>query len=257
VARYRQLRNDRIIGVRSRPARELTTLTTFPDPPDIPSRPAVYGQDSDDIALAVTEVKDELGWPDPAVYADTGADDQPRTELARLVAAIAAGEHDGVFVGHPLLLGDDLDQIEAFDRLCREHGVLLQLRWFSALTDTRALFDVVHDAMEFTVTEDHLRLLQRGYVWWDETEFGAPQIDPKRPYGNSDVLDDIAEILDVPEDDWRAGEEGNPTVDAEWRFLRIHVETAIALQIALVTGEFRAGRYVRDDEYDDRSWRPA
>jgi hypothetical protein len=52
-----------------------------------------------------------------------------------------------------------------------------------------------------------------------------------------------------------AGAALNPSVEAEWRFLRLHVETAIALQIALATGEFRTGRYVRDDEWDDRLWR--
>ena len=35
--------------------------------------------------------------------------------------------------------------------------------------------------------------------------------------------------------------------EAEWRFLRLHVETAVVLQIALATGEFRPGRYVRED----------
>jgi hypothetical protein len=32
-------------------------------------------------------------------------------------------------------------------------------------------------------------------VGWHNCEAGAPQIDPKRPYGNSDVEHDIAEIL--------------------------------------------------------------
>ncbi len=30
---------------------------------------------------------------------------------------------------------------------------------------------------------------------WDNAEFGAPAVDPKRPYGNSDVIGDIASIL--------------------------------------------------------------
>lgn len=94
-------------------------------------------------------------------------------------------------------------------------------------------------------------------MFWDNTEFGAPSIDPKRPYGNSHVFGDIAEILGVPESEWTAGEEMDPSVDAEWRFLRLHVETAVALQIALFTGQFRTGRYVRDGEYDTRSWRRA
>ena len=73
---------------------------------------------------------------------------------------------------------------------------------------------MVRNATRFTVTDEHLRLLRRAYVSWDETEFGAPEIDCKRPYGNSDML---------------------------------HAETAVALQIALSTGEFRNGRYTRED----------
>lgn len=235
-------------------------VTLFLDPPAIPDRPAVYiwdraatTTDDIDVTTDIGEVRDELGWPEPVVYVDVGPAGEPRSRLAALGEAIRAGQHDGVFAAHPLVLGD-LTQIEAFDRLCRARGVVLRFRWFHQATDTRALFDVVKAAREFTVTADHLRLLRRAYVWWDETEFGAPMIDAKRPYGNSNVFGDIAEILDVPESEW-ADEELNPSLDAEWRFLRLHVETAIALQIALVTGEFRTGRYVRDDEYDDRSWR--
>jgi hypothetical protein len=49
--------------------------------------------------------------------------------------------------------------------------------------------------MEFTLTENHLKLLQKMWVGWSTCEFGAPEIDPKRPYGNSDVIGDIHEIL--------------------------------------------------------------
>lgn len=41
-----------------------------------------------------------------------------------------------------------------------------------------------------------------------------------------------------------------PPPELEWRFLRLHVETAIALQIGLATGEFRAGRYARGNGQD-------
>ena len=57
----------------------------------------------------------------------------------------------------------------------------------------------------FTVTEPHMKLLGRMYIGYNGwTEFGAPEVDPKRPYGNSDVYDDIAEILglEVGEDQW-------------------------------------------------------
>jgi hypothetical protein len=36
-----------------------------------------------------------------------------------------------------------------------------------------------------------------------------------------------------------------PEPEVEDRYLRLHVETAIALQIVLATGEFRAGHYTR------------
>ena len=141
----------------------------------------------------------------------------------------------------------DLDQVEAFVRHCRLHGVRVYSRWGEEVaTSPRMQFDVVRNATRFTVTDEHLRLLRRAYVSWDETEFGAPEIDCKRPYGNSDVLGDIAEILEIPDSEW-ADEEMDPLPDYGQRFLRLHVETAVALQIALSTGEFRAGSYTRED----------
>jgi hypothetical protein len=35
--------------------------------------------------------------------------------------------------------------------------------------------------------------------------------------------------------------------EAEDRYLRLHVQAAIALKIALATGEFRPGRYTRPE----------
>ena len=156
----------------------------------------------------------------------------------------------------PAQISHDLAQIETFDRLCRQHGVRLRFRWCQEVTDTRALFDVIRYVRDFTVTDEHLRLLRRAYITWDGTEFGAPQIDPKRPYGNSNVYGDIAEILGLVDGEWQDElEEDWPPPELEWRFLRLHVETAIALQIALATGEFRTGRYVRNDEWDSGRWK--
>lgn len=223
------------------------------------SSPALYvrGRESAPVRrdFLIARAQEEPGWPEPVVYADAGEYDEPRPALAALAEAIAAGRHDGVFAASPSRLGNDLDQVQAFDRLCRQHGVPLRFSWYREVTDTRGLFDIVQMATDFTVTEDHLRLLRRSYVSWDDAEFGAPEIHARRPYGHSTVLRDIAEILEVPESEWSQGDQV-PTFDAEWRFLRLHVETAIALQIALLTGEFRTGRYVRDDEYEHRSWRP-
>jgi hypothetical protein len=235
------------------------------DEAPIPARPAVYVRDPyamslDDvdatfISSSVSEVMGELGWPEPVVYTDAGPADRPGSGLAALVDAISADQVDGVFAARPSQFGD-LAQIEALDLLSRQHGVILRFRWHHRITSTRALFDAVETTTEFTVTDDHLRLLRRASVHWHEAEFGAPSIDPKHPYGNSNVFGDIAEILGIPEID-RADGDLNLSVEDEWRFLRLHVETAVALQIALETGEFRPGHYVRGQEWDDRMWRRA
>ena len=48
---------------------------------------------------------------------------------------------------------------------------------------------------KFTVTKNHIKLLQSFYIGWNDCEFGAPSIDPKRPFGNSNVYRDMADIL--------------------------------------------------------------
>ena len=72
------------------------------------------------------------------------------------------------------------------------------------MIDTLRLFDSLDQATEFTVTEDHLKLLRAAcYVYWNPGEgYGAPAINPKKPYGNSDVPRDVAKILEAPGSDW-------------------------------------------------------
>lgn len=88
----------------------------------------------------------------------------------------------------------------------------------------------------FILKKEHLKLLQRAYVRWEDCEFGAPAIDCKRPYGNSSVFQDIAEILEIeyPE------EPSREYMDA---LNRLHAETQIALQIILQTQAFKLGKY--------------
>ena len=98
----------------------------------------------------------------------------------------------------------------------------------------------------FTVTDDHLKLLRAAYVGWDDGEYGAPAIDCKRPYGNSSGDADVARILGVemsPDDDETAA-----------KMRAIHEGTMMALQIVLVTGEFRTGTFRLKDRYSSRSW---
>lgn len=104
---------------------------------------------------------------------------------------------------------------------------------------------------EFTITEEHLKLLKRNFVGWEDCETGAPAIDCKRPYGNSDVIGDIFELLGWDEVDKNSIVEN---IDQKTNALRLHAETKIVLQICLITQSFSAGKYVRSDKYSTFSW---
>lgn len=109
----------------------------------------------------------------------------------------------------------------------------------------------MRNIMSFTLTEDHIKLLQRAYIYFDDCAYdGAPAVNIKRPYGNSDVAGDVHEILTGNSEYEELSDEQH---DA---YLAIHKETAIALQIILVTGQFKPGKYVRTCQYNDRSWTP-
>ena len=102
------------------------------------------------------------------------------------------------------------------------------------------------DKQKFTVTEQHLKLMRRMNVRYENyREFGAPEIDPKRPYGNSSVYYDIGEILEIKPE---SGDPEDPeyTEQQEEAMLKLHKETETSLQIALAVGYFEAGDYEAD-----------
>lgn len=101
----------------------------------------------------------------------------------------------------------------------------------------------------FELKEEHIKLLRSMCVDWDDCEFGAPSIDCKRPYGNSHVYSDIAKILGINaiivDDEETFSEE-------QIRLMNdIHRETETALQIILVTGDFKTGEYISDMYLDN------
>ena len=96
----------------------------------------------------------------------------------------------------------------------------------------------------FKLTDTHLKLLRSANVGWNDSEFGAPSIDCKRPYANGDVIGDIAKILGFPESNNEYEDFPESLVD----YMRqIHQETKTALQIVLSTGKFEAGEYQATD----------
>ncbi len=98
---------------------------------------------------------------------------------------------------------------------------------------------------EFNLTKEHIVLLRNAYVRWDDCEYGAPAIDSKYPYGDSMVLQSIAELLNVPYD-----EENGLDGATEDKLAKLHQETETALQIILKTGSFIPGVYVAKNHYD-------
>lgn len=114
----------------------------------------------------------------------------------------------------------------------------------------------------FEVKKEHLALLKHMCVGWRDCEFGAPEIDPKRPYGNSDVIGDMIEIFgkEVKRGIFKVdigGYEYYVTVDEDSEDMddlkrtlnKLHKETETVLQIALQTGMFKEGKYKLKDKY--------
>lgn len=114
----------------------------------------------------------------------------------------------------------------------------------------------------FEVKKEHLTLLKHMCVGWQDCEFGAPEIDPKRPFGNSGVISDMIEIFGAKEikpgifkltllgkeyifrDDFEDEEVENI-------LKKLYLETETVLQIALHTGMFKEGKYKLKDKYSN------
>ena len=119
----------------------------------------------------------------------------------------------------------------------------------------------------FIMKKEHLKLLRKMYVAWWECEFGAPSINCKRPYGNSDVITDMLDILGLKElkpgifeftlngktwfikgeDKWNLYLDGKDEESLVEALNRLHEETEATLQVVLSTGTFKEGKYEKDD----------
>ena len=93
----------------------------------------------------------------------------------------------------------------------------------------------------FEIKPEHLLLLKNSKVVWRDCEFGAPAINCKRPYGDTTVISDIAEILN-----WKKIDEEMAT--------KLHRDLETVLQIILTTQKFEPGLYFNSNEYDSHGW---
>lgn len=96
--------------------------------------------------------------------------------------------------------------------------------------------------LSFTLTDDHVKLLRRASIDWREDGYiGHWEMDDKRPYGNSDIEEDIMSIT---------GKDLS-VLQAQ----KLHEETKFALQVMLLNGTIKTGEYKRKDHYGD-DWKP-
>lgn len=109
-------------------------------------------------------------------------------------------------------------------------------------------------ASTFEVTQDHLKLLRRLNVDWDY-DHRVPSFDIKRPYGNKDVVEDIARILE-----WEVfvdyDGEKHLSKDQYERANQLHLQMEQVLQIFICMGNLTPGVYSKSEFYDQHSWAP-
>lgn len=79
-----------------------------------------------------------------------------------------------------------------------------------------------------TIKPEHIKLLRQMNVGWNPSEFGAPEINPKRPYGGSSVVDTIRDITEME------------SASREWCH-NLHKEMEAVLQVWLRYGELSPG----------------
>lgn len=104
-------------------------------------------------------------------------------------------------------------------------------------------------ATRFELTEDHLKLLRRmNFRWEDDCYDGAPAVDCKRPYGNSDVWEDVAEIIGIPKMEDDSGDSHWPKGTRE-KCMTLHRETGHALEIVMAFQSFSTGTFVRNSDW--------
>lgn len=101
-------------------------------------------------------------------------------------------------------------------------------------------------AIEFELKQIHLDLLKETAIDWNDCEFGAPCVDPKRPYGNSDVEDDIAKIIKLSKKGNWDFEEEMWNENASDYMEDLHKQMQIVLEIVLHCQSFKLGKYIRE-----------
>lgn len=104
----------------------------------------------------------------------------------------------------------------------------------------------------FTVTEQHCKLYARLHFYVSDTDYGDWIVtNAKRPFGNSNVYGDMAEILEIEQPDWESGEQWSD--EQERVFDELYIDLATVCEIASRVGYCYPGEY-EAESYSTR-WR--
>ena len=99
---------------------------------------------------------------------------------------------------------------------------------------------------KFQLNEQHIALI-KALIWEknDLAEMVGPTIDPLKPFGNYDIINDIGLILCGPPVVTRPDQEDEATYTDEQitEFKKLYSELSMALDIVMFTGKFEPGNY--------------
>ena len=119
------------------------------------------------------------------------------------------------------------------------------------LGDEIRMSDVKWNKIQYELTENQVKLLRQASVWWDDGAYeGAPAIDSKRPFGNGNWADDVAEILGLERLEADDGEVFWPKGTRE-KCEKIYRTLDKALQVVLASGSFQPGIYMADEYHNN------
>lgn len=111
----------------------------------------------------------------------------------------------------------------------------------------------IDEKTAFLLKREHLMLLTKANIRWEEIYHGGPAVDGKRPYGSKSLEEDIFEILNwtPPPRPCSCGDpdcQENDFSEEERELARnFHKETLYALQICLQTQSFTPGLYIQNE----------
>ena len=104
----------------------------------------------------------------------------------------------------------------------------------------------IYEYERFVIEDIHLKLLKRSYWEYNGMCEGSIGMDVKRPYGNSDPLDDICEELNIKKVEDTYGNEIYLKEHFE-KAQKIHEEMLLVLDIITKTLQVSTGVYLNEN----------